>query len=68
MTLNTDDLIRGLAADMTRVRPLASPWRRAGVWLALSASYLVLLYVLWPHRPAAAAMDQRLAIEQIAAL
>jgi hypothetical protein len=68
MTLSTDDLIRGLAADMTRVRPLASPWLRAGAWLALSASYLVFLYLLWPHPPAAAPMDQRFAIEQIAAL
>jgi hypothetical protein len=29
---------------------------------------LVLLYLLWPHPPAVAAVDQRFAIEQIAAL
>jgi hypothetical protein len=67
MTPGTDDLIRSLAADRTRVRPLASPWIRAAVWLGMSAPYLLLLYFLWPH-PAAAAFDRRFTIEQIATL
>ena len=67
MTSSPDDLIRGLAADVTPVRPLASPWVRAAAWLGASALFLLLLYVLWPH-PARAPIDRRFAIEQLAAL
>jgi hypothetical protein len=68
MTSSTDDLVRGLAANVRRVRPLASPWIRVAVWLGVSAPYLLLLYVLWPHPAASNSIDRRLAIEQIAAL
>ncbi len=67
MTSSTDDLIRGLAADVTHVRPLASPWVRAAVWLGASAPLLLLLYFLWPQR-VGAPIDRRFAIEQLAAL
>lgn len=67
MTSSTDDLIRGLAADMTHVRPLASPWVRAAIWLGVSSPFLLLLYFLWPHA-ASAPIDRRFAIEQLAAL
>jgi len=67
MTSSTDDLISGLAADVTTVRRLAPPWGRATLWLGASAPYLLLLYVLWPH-PATAARDSRFAVEQVAAL
>ena len=68
MTSSTDDLIRGLAAGVTHVRPLASPWLRAVVWLAASVPFLLLVYVLWPHPGVALPVDRRFAIEQIASL
>lgn len=68
MTSSTDDLIRALAADATRVRPLAAPWIRAAVWLSVSTPYLLLLYFLWPQAATAAPLDRRFAIEQLAAL
>jgi hypothetical protein len=68
MTSSTDDLVRDLSARPTQVRPLASPWIRVASWLGLSAPFLLLLYLLWPHPPATASIDRRFAIEQIAAL
>ena len=68
MTSSTDDLIRGLAVDVTHARPLASPWGGAVVWLGASAPFLLLLYVLWPHPALATPVDRRFAIEQVASL
>lgn len=68
MTSSTDDLVRGLASNVTRVRPLASPWIRVAVWLGVSAPCLLLLYVLWPHPSGSVSIDRRFAIEQVAAL
>jgi hypothetical protein len=67
MTSSTDDLVRDLSARLTQVRPLASPWIRVAQWLGVSAPFLLLLYVLWPHPPAIASIDRRFAVEQIAA-
>jgi hypothetical protein len=41
--MHTEELIDLLSADARPVRPLASPWRRTGVWFALSAAYTVVL-------------------------
>jgi hypothetical protein len=38
--MNTEDLIHRLGDNLTPVRPLAPPWRRAAAWLACAAAYL----------------------------
>jgi len=38
--MNTEDLIHRLGDGLTPVRPLASPWRRAALWLACAVAYL----------------------------
>jgi hypothetical protein len=68
MTRETPDLIRQLAAEGAGVRPLPPPWMRAAVWFGFSLLYVVALYVLWPHPPAAAALGDQFLVQQIAAL
>ena len=49
--MNTDALIEKLIADARPVRPLASPWLRAGAWFALSALYTVAVIAAMPPGP-----------------
>jgi hypothetical protein len=45
MSLDTDELIRRLAADGRPVRRLGRPWTRAWLWLALALPYVAM--VVW---------------------
>jgi hypothetical protein len=38
--MKTEDLIQRLGDDLTRVTPLAPPWRRAAAWLGCATAYL----------------------------
>jgi hypothetical protein len=51
--MKTDDLIERLGTDLRRVRPLASPWRRALIWLVIAGGYVALVVVAsWLRRGA----------------
>ena len=50
MTRDTEQLIRQLAGRANPVRPLARPYARAGVWLALSVFYIALVLLIMPAR------------------
>jgi hypothetical protein len=51
--MKTDDLIERLGTDLRPVRPLASPWRRAAIWLVIAGGYLALVLVVsWLRRGA----------------
>jgi hypothetical protein len=51
--MKTDDLIERLGTDLRRVRPLASPWRRAVIWLVIAGGYVALVLVAsWLRRGA----------------
>lgn len=68
--MDTEVLIRTLAAEGQVVTPLWRPWRRTLVWAAAAAVYLALLVVLASPR---GDLDQRMQepwflIEQAAAL
>jgi len=45
MSMDTEDLIRRLAADLRPINRLPPPWRRAALWLALSLPYVAA--VVW---------------------
>ncbi|HXF54384.1 MAG TPA: NrsF family protein [Hyphomicrobiaceae bacterium] len=45
MSIDTDELIKRLSADVRPVSRLAPPWRRAALWLALSLPYVAA--VVW---------------------
>jgi hypothetical protein len=68
--METDELIKRLAADLKPVRPLRPPWTRALLWLAISLPYVAA--VVWAKLsmvdPAQAAADTRFMIEQAATL
>jgi hypothetical protein len=69
--VETDDLIRRLADEAAPVRPLARPWLRALLWLAISAPPVFL--VVWWHglgtkAGMAATADLRMTIEWLAIL
>lgn len=68
--MKTDDLIAELSGEAEPVRPLAAPWRRALLWLALSLPPVFL--VVWWHglggKAGMAAADPRLVVEGIAIL
>jgi hypothetical protein len=68
--METDELISVLARTSAPVRPLASPWLRATVWLALSLVYAALVTLMMGVRPDLLAMvgDSRFDFEQGAAL
>lgn len=51
MSMETNAVIRRLAGDARPVRPLASPWTRTALWLALAAPYVALVIVLMSPRP-----------------
>jgi hypothetical protein len=50
--VNTDDLIREIAASNAPVRRLRPPWVRALIWLAIAAGYAALVVLLHPGTPA----------------
>lgn len=69
--METDRLIATLAMDVRPVRPLARPWLRALIWLAISAPPVFL--VVWWHGMApkagmVATADLRMTIEWLAIL
>lgn len=68
--METDTLIQSLAAGARPVQPLATPWVRAGLWLAAAISYIVLVVVVMSPRPdlLAKLTDARFLIEQGATL
>jgi hypothetical protein len=67
--METDRLIHRLAADATPVRPLAGPWTRTGLWLAVAIPYVALVVILMSPRPDLAMQlaDPRFQVEQVAA-
>jgi hypothetical protein len=68
--METDKLIQTLAAEARPVRPLASPWARMALWLAVALPYIALVVVVISPRAdlLAKLADARFLIEQIAAL
>jgi hypothetical protein len=66
--LETSQLIHELAGRSQPVRRLASPWRRAAVWLAISAVYAVAVIFIQPLPFSQWRMEPRFAIEQIATI
>lgn len=49
--MKTEDLIQRLGTGLRPVRPLAPPWKRASIWLACAAGYvLVVMLVSWMRR------------------
>jgi hypothetical protein len=68
--MDTDRLIRGLAASATPVRPLPPPWPRTAGWLALSIPYLALVTLIASpeYDLSAKATDVRFLTEQTASL
>jgi hypothetical protein len=67
--METDRLIHQLAADATPVQPLASPWRRTSLWLAMAIPYAALIVFVMSPRPDLAMQlaDPRFQVEQVAA-
>jgi len=68
--MDTDGLIKELAADAGPVHPLPDPWMRTGIWLAIAIPYVALVVILMAPRPDLAAQlaDPRFQVEQGAAL
>jgi hypothetical protein len=68
--VETDKLIQSLAADARPVRPLASPWTRTGLWLAIAIPYLALVVIVISPRSdlLTKLTEARFLIEQVAAL
>jgi hypothetical protein len=68
--VDTEKLIRNLAASAEPVRPLPRPWLRTAGWLALSIPYIALVVLVVSPRDdlAAKLTDMQFVIEQAAAL
>jgi hypothetical protein len=67
--MNTDDLIQRLGAELTPVRPLAPPWKRAFVWLACGAAYIAVVVLSeWMRRGALGTSDNPVYLVQQAGL
>jgi hypothetical protein len=67
--MNTDDLIQRLGAELTPVRPLAPPWKRASVWLACGAAYIaVVVLSAWMRRGELGTSDNPVYVVQQAGL
>jgi len=68
--MDTDSLIHRIAANAAPVRPLTTPWRRTGIWLAMALPYVVFVTILMSPRPDLAMQlaDPRFQVEQVAAL
>ena len=41
--MKTDDLIHRLGTDLQPVQPLAPPWKRTAIWVAMAIVYVVLI-------------------------
>jgi len=67
--VDTDALIKKLSEDAAPTQPLANPWLRTIVWLAISVPYVVVVITLFSPRTdlAAKLAEVRFLIEQIAA-
>jgi hypothetical protein len=70
MRIDTDELIQHLAENVKATSPLARPWIRTGVWLAISIPYLaaVLAAVLLGRGLSSAPIDARFVLEVISGL
>ena len=68
--MQTEALIQLLVDDISPVRPLAPPWRRAAKWLAISLAFVVLLIAFLSPNPARIANIRavRFWLEQLAAV
>jgi len=68
--MDTERLIQTLVDTATPVRPLARPWVRAALWLAIAIPYIALVvYVMSPRPDLMTKMgDARYLVEQVAAL
>jgi hypothetical protein len=68
--METDRFIQILADTAAPVRPLAPPWARMAVWLAVAVSYIALVvYVVSPRPDLLAKLGEvRYLVEQLAAL
>jgi hypothetical protein len=67
--METPELIRFLADNVTPVRRLAAPWRRMSLWFALSLIYVVMvmaIYLIAGH--GGGPIDARLVLEETAIL
>jgi len=66
----TDVLIQHLSTRLTPVRPLARPWRRTLLWLAITAATIALMVAVIGLRPRlmAALMQPEAAVEFVLAL
>jgi hypothetical protein len=67
--METDRLIHQLAAEAAPVQPLANPWKRTGLWLAMAIPYVALVVIVMAPRPDLAMQlaDPRFQVEQVAA-
>ena len=70
MPMETDALIRQLAAERGPVRPLPNPWLRMARWLALALPYVVaaMFVVSFRDQLSWTLTDRRFVVEQVAAL
>jgi hypothetical protein len=68
IAMETNDLIKQLAGSAGPVRRLGAPWRRAGVWLAISLPVVVAAIGLQLVSFDPGLIDTRLLIEQSASL
>lgn len=68
--MDTQDLIRHLAARAARVRPLPRPWVRAALWLAVSVPYAALIVLMMSPRDDLSVQlaNPKFLVEQAAAL
>lgn len=69
-TVETDELIQSLAAAARPVRPLASPWMRTALWMAIAVPYMALVVVVISPRAdlLVKLSEARFLVEQAAAL
>ena len=68
--MKTDDLIQTLATTARPVRPLASPWTRMAIWMAIAVPYMALVVlVISPRADLLVKLSEaRFLVEQLAAL
>ena len=68
--MDSDELIKRLAADLKPVRPLSPPWARTALWMGIALPYVAA--VVWGKLtmldPGQTANDTRFMIEQAATL
>ena len=70
MMKDTERLIQQLAENVKPTRPLARPWVRTGVWLAVSVPYLavVLAMMVFRNGPPSLTLDTRFIVEVVSGL